>query len=135
MSESSPVIVVDDSLPPGLAANAAAVLALTLGARVPGLVGAELVDADDQRHPGLIPIGLPVLRAPRDRLAGLRASAGAAGVEVIGFPAVGQQTNDYDEVRRHVAETPAAALDFLGLALYGSKQAVRRLTGSLPLLR
>ena len=60
------VIVVDESLPAGLAANAAAVLALTLGAREPDLVGADFVDADAQPHPGLIPIGLPscARRAP-----------------------------------------------------------------------
>ena len=45
------VIVVDESLPAGLAANAAAVLALTLGAREPDLVGADFVDADAQPHP------------------------------------------------------------------------------------
>src|SRR5918992_2780684 len=38
------VIVVDEDLPAGLAANAAAVLALTLGAREPELVGADFVD-------------------------------------------------------------------------------------------
>jgi len=36
------VIVVDQTLAPGLAANAAALLALTLGAISPRLVGAEL---------------------------------------------------------------------------------------------
>src|SRR3954470_22743403 len=66
------VIVVDADLPPGLAANAAAVLALTLGAREPALAGADLVDADGREHPGLIPIGLPVLKAPRAALVDLR---------------------------------------------------------------
>ena len=55
------VIVIDEELPPGLAANAAAVLALTLGAIEPALVGAEFLDADEGAHPGLIPTGLPVL--------------------------------------------------------------------------
>ena len=38
------VIVVDESLPPGLAANATAMLAVTLGATVAGLPGAALVE-------------------------------------------------------------------------------------------
>ena len=129
------VIVVDQDLPPGLAANAAAVVALTLGAREPSLVGPELVDADEQAHPGLIPIGLPVLKAPRAALRELRGRAAAAGVGVIGMPAFGQQTTDYEAVRAAVAETPASELDYLGVAVYGEGRPVRRLTGNLPLLR
>jgi hypothetical protein len=129
------VIVVDEALPPGLAANAAAVLALTLGAREPGLVGDDLVDADAHAHPGLIPFGLPVLRAPRGELGDLRARAGEAGLAVIDFPAVGQQTNDYDEVRQAVARTPTEELEYLGVAVHGPRRAVGRLTGRLALLR
>jgi hypothetical protein len=129
------VIVVDGALAPGLAANAAAVLALTLGVRNPGLVGGDLIDADRQRHPGLFRYGLPVLRARRAELGDLRAAARAAGLDVVDLAAFGQQTNDYDEFRRHVAGTPAGALEYLGVALHGERRAVRRLTGSLPLLR
>ena len=93
------VIVVDEDLAPGLAANAAAVLALTLGVTVDGLVGPDLVDADGDVHPGLFAAGLPVLGAARATLSPLRARAVRAGVGVIDIPALGQQTNDYDEVR------------------------------------
>jgi hypothetical protein len=129
------VIVVDETLPPGLAANAAAMLALTLGAGIPGLVGAGLVDADGDAHPGFIPAGLPILRAPGDALAELRSRALAADVGVIAFPAFGQQTTDYDEVIAHVAQTPTAELRYRGLAFHGPARAVRKLTGNLALLR
>jgi uncharacterized protein DUF2000 len=129
------VIVVDQDLPPGLAANAAAVLALTLGAREPELPGADFVDGDDRPHPGLIPIGLPVLKAPRDELGELRERAAAAGLGVVDFPAFGQQTTDYEAFRAAVAETPAAELRYLGLAVYGERRPVGRLTGNLSLLR
>jgi len=129
------VIVIDESLPPGLAANAAAVLALTLGAREPALVGADLIDADDGVHPGLFPSGLPVLKAPRATLADMRAKAAGNGVGLIDLPSFGQQTHDYDEFRAAVARTPAADLEYLGLVVYGPRRAVGRLTGNLPLLR
>ena len=129
------VIVVDEELPAGLAANAAAVLALTLGAREPGLVGADFVDADAEPHPGLIPIGLPVLRASSNDLVDIRRGAAADGVRVVDFPVFGQRTNDYDEFRGMVAVTPAAELSYLGLALSGPRRAVGRLTGPLALLR
>jgi hypothetical protein len=129
------VIVVAEGLPPGLAANAAAVIALTLGATVRGLVGSPFVDADGGEHPGLIPQGLPVLTAPGSALGELRARAEAASLGIVDFPAAGQETNDYDEFRRRVATTPADELEYLGVALYGPRRAVGRLTGRFPLLR
>src|SRR5215216_3321660 len=102
------ITVVDESLPPGLASNATAMLAVTLGATVAGLPGAALVDADGDVHPGLIPQGLTVLRAPADRVGDLRARA--AGI-------------------------PAANLRYLAILLYGPRRAVSRLTGNLALLR
>ena len=126
--------VIDAGLAPGLAANAAAVLAVTLGATVAGLAGPDLVDADGEVHPGLFEKGLPVLGAERDRLPELRARALGVGVGVIDIPAVGQQTNDYEEVRAHFARTATADLEYLGLALHGPRRAVSRVTGTLPLL-
>ena len=83
------MVVVDESLAPGLAANAAAVMAMTLGAKLPDLIGADFEDGGRWRHPGLITAGLPVLRAPADELPALRARAVEAEVGVIGFPAFG----------------------------------------------
>ncbi|MDA0163311.1 DUF2000 domain-containing protein [Solirubrobacter ginsenosidimutans] len=127
------VVVVDEALAPGLAANAAAVMALTLGTKVPALVGEEFVDGAGERHPGLITTGLPVLRAAADALPDLRARALQAEVGVIGFPRSGQTTTDYEHFRALVAETDAP--DYLGLAFYGDGKTLRRLTGSLGLLR
>ena len=129
------VVVVDETLPPGLAANAAAVLAFTLGARSPGFVGGDFVDGDGTAHPGLIPVGLPILRAPAGVLPGVRERAVAAGVEVVAFPSFGHQTNDYDEFRDLVGRTPGAEMRFLGLALHGARKPVQKLTGSFGLLR
>jgi hypothetical protein len=129
------VVVLDDALAPGLAANAAAVLALTLGATVDGLVGEAIVDADGEVHPGLVPMGLPVLCAPRAQLGDLRARALAAGVGVVDFPSFGQQTTDYNAFRGRVAQTPTAELEYLGIVLHGSRRAVNRLTGNLRLMR
>ena len=130
------VIIVDESLPPGLAANAAGVLAITLGSTVPGVVGEKFIDGDGHPHAGLIRGVLPVLRAPSSRLTDMRIAAALdGGLDVIDFPAFGQQTNDYDEFCAHIAQTPAAQLRYLGVAVYGARRAVARLTGSLPLLR
>ena len=75
-----------------------------------------------------------MLGAAREALPALRASALAAGAGVIDVPAVGQQTNDYEEVRAYVARTATADLAYLGLALHGSRRAVSRVTGTFRLL-
>jgi len=129
------VAVVDQALPAGLAANAVGVLALTLGASAPDLVGADLVDADGERHPGLIPHGLPVLAASQAALADLRRQANGSEVVVIDFPVEGQQTTDYEEFRRRVAEVPTTELAYLAVLVHGPRKAVRRLTGNFALLR
>lgn len=129
------VIVVDQTLPTGLAANAAAVLALTVGARFPQLPGQHLIDADGAVHPGLIPMGLPVLSAPPDRLRSLRLAALNAQLHVVDFPTAGQQTTDYDAFAASVRATITPDLTYLGLALTAPAKPIRKLTGGLPLLR
>ena len=129
------VAVIDQGLPIGHAANAAAVLALTMGKRQPQLAGEPLVDASGHAHPGLIPIGIPVLGAPADELAAIRGKAVAAGLDVVDFPVQGQQTTDYAEFRRLVGETSPDALRYLGIMIYGARKKVSRVVGRYSLLR
>ncbi len=85
------VIVLDRALPPGKAANAAAVIALTIGQRHPGLVGEPLIDASEHSHPGLIPIGIPVLAASTQELSSLRSQAITIGCDVVDFRCKGSK--------------------------------------------
>jgi hypothetical protein len=128
-------IVVDAGLPPGKAANAAAVIALTLGKRHPHLAGPDLVDASGQAHPGLIPIGIAVLAAPTGDLGEVRAKALKNGIDVVDFPSQGQQTNDYAEFGARVRAIPTTDLTYVGIGLYGTCKAVGRLVGKFSLLR
>jgi hypothetical protein len=129
------VIMVDRALPPGRAANAAAMVALTLGQRHPHLPGPELIDGSGTTHPGLIPGGIVVLAAEAPDLTLVRDKAVAAGVDVVVFPRQGQQTNDYAAVRAAVAAMPAAELVYVGVGLYGPRKAVGRIVGRYGLLR
>jgi hypothetical protein len=127
------VVVVDETLAPGKAANAAAVMAMTLGTKVPDLIGEDFQDAAGGAHPGLFRHGLPILKARPEQLKELRAKAVAAEVGVVAFPVNGQQTTDYEDFRAMVATLTEP--DYLGLALYGPDKLVRKLTGSFGLLR
>jgi hypothetical protein len=129
------VIIVDDSLPIGRAANAAGVIALTLGKRHPGLAGADLIDASGVAHPGLIPIGITVLGAPAGELAMLRERALSRGLDVVDFPAQGQETTDYAAFGESVAKVPTSALIYVGVGIFGARKAVGKVVGRSALLK
>jgi hypothetical protein len=128
------VIVLDEQLPAGRAANAAAVLALTVGQRHPELVGLPLTDASGQTHPGLIPIGIAVLSATEEELGVIhRQAAASESVDVVDFPVQGQMTTNYEEFMAVVAQIPAEELRYLGLALVGEKKAIAKLVSKKKL--
>lgn len=126
------VIVVDQALPPGKASNAAAVVAFTLGQRHGHLVGAPLQQLDGCAHPGLIPIGIPILKASAEQLSELRGKS-VAHCDVVDFPVQGQATTDYDAFREAVRSLPAESLRYLAVGLVGSRNKVRKLVGALSL--
>jgi hypothetical protein len=129
------VIVIDDTLPPGKACNAAAVVALTLGARHPELVGAPLVDAQGVEHPGLIPVGISVLKASAARLPQLRADALAKAFDVVDFAVQGQQTKDYSAFRDAVRVVATADLAYLAVGVVGENKVLRKLVSEFELMR
>jgi hypothetical protein len=140
MDENAPeatrcVVVVDQSLPPGRAANAAAVIALTLGKRHPHLAGPDLIDASGHAHPGLIPIGIAILASHPSYLGELRTRALRDGIDIVDFPTQGQQTTDYAEFGARVREVPTEGLSYVGVGLYGRRKAVGRIVGRLSLLK
>ncbi|BAN27625.1 putative uncharacterized protein (plasmid) [Caballeronia insecticola] len=126
------VIVVDEALPAGRASNAAAVVAFTLGQRHSHLVGAPLLERDGTAHPGLIPIGIPVLKASALQLSELRQKS-LAHCDVVDFPVQGQATTDYamflDAIQTHADD----ALQYLAVGLIGPKNRVSKLVGGLSL--
>lgn len=129
------VIIVDRALPAGRAANAAAVIALTVGGRHPGLMGAPLIDASGAAHPGLIPIGIAVLSADQATLSQIRDKGVAAGCDIVDFPVQGQQTTDYSAFRDAVAQVPTEDLRYVGVALVGARKPIGKIVANLGLLK
>ena len=130
--------IIDRALPPGLIANTAAALSMTLGKLRPELVGCDLQDADGIGHPGITTIVMPILVSDAEGLRALRRSAAereADGLGVIGMTDVAQRAKSYDDYRQRLAATKQEELRYLGLCLHGPAALVRSLTGSLPLLK
>lgn len=129
------VIVVDQGLPAGKAANAAAVIALTIGKKWPELAGADLVDASGVAHPGLIPIGIAILSAETAELPSIRAKAMQRALGVVDFPVQGQQTNDYEAFGLAVSRVETDQLHYVGVGVYGSRKDVGKIVGKYGLLK
>ena len=70
--EETCVIVLDGSLPLGVLANAAAILGITLGKKLPEAVGEDVADGSGRVHPGIIAFPVPVLRGTQESLQELR---------------------------------------------------------------
>ncbi|CPR14091.1 DUF2000 domain-containing protein [Brenneria goodwinii] len=126
-------IILNSDLPIGKAANAAAVISLTLGQRYPEFVGPELIDADGQSHPGLISVGIPVLAASNQQIGSLLSQCYESGFDSVLFPIEGQMTVDYAAFREAVRQISTAELHHSGLGIVGEKKALRKLTGKLKL--
>ena len=71
-SEIKCVLVLDGDQAPGVQANAAVILGMTLGERHPALVGPDARDGDGGLHPGISTSPVPVLKIDADGLRALR---------------------------------------------------------------
>ncbi|SEP03580.1 DUF2000 domain-containing protein [Propionispora vibrioides] len=132
------VMIIDSELPIGMVANTAAILGITLGKHIPEQVGADVVDASGQAHLGIITVPVTMLRGDktilrecRERLYGPEFS----DLVVVDFSDVAQGCNVYSEYVAKAATVSESNHTYLGIALYGDKKKVNKLTGFMPLLR
>lgn len=132
------VMILDGQLPAGLAANTAAVLGVTLGARLPDVVGGDVRDGAGRTHAGIIQFPIPILKGSPETLAALREKLYEpeyAELTAVDFSTLAQSCRTYREFIGKIAACPVEDLRYIGLALCGDKKKVNRLTGNLPLLR
>lgn len=128
------VMVMDKALTGGHLANAISVIALTVGQRHPVLVGEPLVDASGFEHPGLIPIGIPMLCAQQIDLVEIRQTAIDNGCDVVDFPVEGQQTKNYEEFVEMTAQIRQEDMRYTGIAIIGQKKIINKITRKLEML-
>lgn len=132
------VIVMDERLPLGVVANTAAILGITMGMKMPDVVGEAVFDAQGNAHTGIIQFPVPILRGDGETLKRLRTrlfESAFAELTVVDFSELAQSCKTYDEFIGKMAETPETELNYMGLAICGDRKKVNKLTGSLPLLR
>lgn len=132
------VMVVDANLPLGLLANTVAVLAISIGHSVDGIVGEDVYDADRTLHKGITEAVVPLLKGDSDLIRSLRAKLLSMPDKLlysVDFCDTAQKSKHYADYRTRLAEIPEADLQYLGIAIYGEGKDVNRLTGNIGLLR
>lgn len=132
------VIVLDEGLPPGTAANTAAILGITMGMKLPDVVGSDVPDADGNVHMGIIQFPVPILKAGPERLRSLREKLFTpqfADLTAVDFSSLAQGCKSYTEYIQKMAACPESELNYTGIAICGNKKKISKLTGNMPLLR
>ncbi len=132
------VMVVDENLPLGIIANTTAILGNTLGSHYPNVVGKDVVDKNENEHLGIIEIPIPILKGNKEFLNNLRDTLYKEeykDVIVADFSDVAQSCKTYDEYIDKISKIDSSSINYFGIAIYGTKKQVNKLTGSIGLLR
>lgn len=132
------VMIVDGNLPPGLAANTAAILGITLGKKRPEMVGTDVLDQSGGVHLGIVAFPVPILKGSPETIKAVREKAGRPEYQeltMVDFSDLAQGCRTYDEFIQKMGQAPEDGLRYLGVAICGPKKQVARLTGNMPLLR
>lgn len=132
------VMIVDESLPLGIIANTTAILGNTLGSHYPGAVGKNVLDKNENQHLGIIEIPIPILKGNKELLNNLRDTLYKEEYKdmiVADFSDVAQSCKTYDEYIQKISKVDSNNINYFGIAIYGTKKQVNKLTGSIGLLR
>lgn len=132
------VMIINEKLPRGLIANTSAVLALSIGNKIKGIIGEDVKDQDDQVHRGITQLSVPLLRGDSDAIHSIRnklLKINSDEIFFVDFCDVAQKSKSYDEYRSKLNRTPADELTYLGIAIYGPAEKINKLTGNIGLLR
>ena len=132
------VIVVDENLPLGIIANTAAILGITMGMKMPDVVGNDVLDLEGNPHMGIIQFPVPILKGNTEILKSIRTKLfdpQFSELTVADFSDLAQGCNTYDEFTHKMASTSESELNYIGIAICGNKKQINKLTGNLPLLR
>lgn len=132
------VLVIDENLPTGLIANTAAIMGITLGKKMPEVVGADVTDKTGNVHLGIIEFPVPILKGNAESIKALREKlyeADFSDLTAVDFSDLAQSCKTYVEFIKKMRDVPEIDLNYLGVAVCGAKKKVNKLTGSMPLLR
>ena len=131
------VMIIDGNLPLGIIANSAAIMGITLGKKLPEVVGADVRDRTGKEHLGIIEFPVPILRGNGDRLKEIREKLyepDFKDLTVVDFSDLAQSCKTYQEFTEKMKGASEENLSYFGIAVCGAKKKINKLTGSMALL-
>ena len=129
------VMIINQNLPAGVAANTAAIMGISLGKQKPQIVGPDVADKNGRYRPGIIEFPVPILKGSSENIYRKLLLPEFSSLTAIDFTDLAQGCKTYEEFIEKMSKSPADSLQYLGLTLCGPKKKVNKLTGNLPLLR
>lgn len=132
------VIVIDEHLPLGIITNTVAIMGITLGKKMPEVVGADVYDNTGKVHLGIIEFPVPILKGNAEIIKSIREKLYEReflDLTVVDFSDLAQSCKTYDEFTEKMKSVSETELNYFGIAICGAKRKVNKLTGSMPLLR
>lgn len=132
------VIIINEQLPTGIIANTAAILGISLGMKMPDIVGKDVFDSDGNLHTGIIQFPVPILKGNSETLKNIRKKLfenQSDELVAIDFTDLAQGCKDYNEFIYKMANSAETNLNYIGIAVCGNRKKINKLTGNLPLLR
>lgn len=132
------VMIIDENLPLGMAANTAAIMGISMGKEMPEVVGADVFDQSGNRHLGIIEFPVPILKGNAKIMQAIRQKLYEpefSDLLVVDFSDVAQGCKTYDVFIQKMTLVSEMELQYLGIAICGAKKKVNKLTGSMGLLR
>lgn len=117
------VMVIDESLPLGIAMNTAGVLGISLGKKIPECVGVDVMDQDGIAHAGTIQIPVPILKMSGEELKELvHQVKNDEELTMLDFTDIAQGCKVYDEYIERSAQHKTEEFTYYGIALFGNKK-------------
>ena len=121
------VMVIDEHLPLGIIANTAAIMGITLGKKMPEVVGADVTDKTGKEHLGIIEFPVPILKGNAESIKTIRErlyEPDFSDLTVVDFSDLAQGCKTYDEFTEKMKEVSEIDLNYFGIAICGSKKKV-----------
>ncbi len=132
------VMIIDEQLPLGIIANTAAVMGITLGKSIPEVVGNDVYDKAGNKHLGIITFPIPILKGDIQTIKAIRQKlyqSEFSDLIVVDFSDIAQVCKNYVEFISKMQSVTEAELNYIGIAICGTKKKINKLTGNMALLK
>ena len=132
------VMIIDEQLSLGMIANTAAVMGITLGKSIPEVVGNDVYDKTGNKHLGIITFPIPILKGDIQTIKAIRQKlyqSEFSDLIVVDFSDIAQVCKNYVEFISKMQSVTEAELNYIGIAISGTKKKINKLTGNMALLK